>query len=474
MAKTASRRVGLLAVLVVLVALASAPARALAAGGTSIASAPAVVYGQQEFGNTATDQHLEGSCGFSGDAWRSYWTLNVVAGDRLTIDWESSAPKTEIELMPIGTTDFTFLKTEPAASQSLSSNGKNQLQYTAPQSGAMPLYFQACGFENAGGPYDFTATDQHALVVGLQQYAHIKTTSTLWGKASLADGTPVPDGLVFTLSASWGDHGQAQYQATSSGGALGFPLSLPASAQGRFVTFTLTRAADVQYQEAKSTEMKVKAALPRVAVHHKHRHHHHRRRHHHHRHHRIARLMADLAKASVSSGQQHSLLLEESLKAGAPHVEQAELLRTGRTGQILGISMHFDEAPAAAVGVYQRVEQYQIGIKGRDGKLRAFEPPFYWSHNGAYTSDRAGDVGGSFKRPPNSPKSQIKPGEKPVLLLRERIKRLSDGKIVAEVIRRHGFKTIRRAMAVKGGSLKQICVQAGLQGSEVRQEVNTA
>ncbi len=266
---------------VLLLALPSTSA--LAAGGKSIATATPVAYGQQEFGNTATDQFLEDSCGFGIDAWRSYWNLNVLAGDELTIDWEGS-PGTELKLVAVGTTDFTFFQKEPVASQSLSSNGHSELKYKAPQTGVMPMYFRVCDFyESAAGPYDFMATDQHALVVGLQQYAHIKSTTTLWGTASLADGTPVPDGLVFTLTASWGTRGQAQYQAASGGGALSFPLTLPVSAQGRFVTFTITRAADTQYQEAKSAGLKVKVALPKKPVVH---HHHHRRRHHHHRHHR--------------------------------------------------------------------------------------------------------------------------------------------------------------------------------------------
>jgi len=148
--------------------------------------------------------------------------------------------------------------------------------------------------------------------------------------------------------------------------------------------------------------------------------------------------------SAFASGPHYPVLIQESLDAGRPHVEQAELIRTGRTGQILGISIHFNEAPAGAIGTYQRIEQFEIGIKSKDGKLRPFSPPFYWNQNGAYTADRAGDMGGGFKRPPHTPSSQIKRGEKAILLTRERIKRLSDGKIVAEVIRRHGFKVVRR------------------------------
>ena len=355
MAKAANSRAGLLVVLVMLVVLANT-ATALAAGGKSIATATPVVYGQQEFGNTADDQHLEGSCNFNGDAWRSYWTLNVLAGDLLTIDWESGVPKTEIKIMPIGTTDFTFLKIEPAASQSLSSNGKNQLQYTAPQTGGLPLYFQACGFENVGGPYDFMATDQHALVVRLQQYPHIKSTTTLWGTASLANGTPVPDGLVFTLTASWGTRGQAQYQATSSSGALGFPLHLPTSAQGRFVTFAITRTADTQYQEAKSTGMKVKVALPRKRVRHHHRHHHHRHRH------------DAMRRPAASNGSLKQTCVQAGLER--PAVEEAMMFKPGHARQTIFTKVAYPPMPEQCHGVFRRLGQEVNQLQDRRHRNR--------------------------------------------------------------------------------------------------------
>ena len=293
-----------------LLGLALLPGTALATGGKSIAAAPPVVYGQQEFGNTATDQYLEDGCflGFA-NLYRSYWSLSVTAGDLLTINWEGT-PGTELEVMPVGTTDYTLFQTDPVVDQSLSSNGKNQAQYAAPVAGSMPLYFQVCASdsEEVPGPYDFTVTAQHALVVGLTPRLHIRTNSVLYGTATLASGLPAPDGLVFTLTATW-PAGSASYSATSVGGGLAVPLALPESAEGEAVTFAVTRAADVQYQAAKSAELSIKVARPRVAppapapkplkcrrgfkkrqVHDKPkcvrvRHHHHRHPHRHHRHH---------------------------------------------------------------------------------------------------------------------------------------------------------------------------------------------
>jgi hypothetical protein len=260
-----------------LLALALPQTPTQAAGGKSIASATPVVYGQQEFGNTANDQYLEDSCGFGTDGYRSYWAASVLAGDLLTINWEATHG-TELKLMPVGTTDYTLFQTNPVISQELSSNNKNQAVYTAPQAGLMPLYFRVCTYsENVAGPYDFTVTDQHALVVGLQPYLHIKSTTVLSGSVHLADGSPIPDGLAFTLTATWPGNGTATYSASTVGNNLSFPLALPASAQGQIVTFTVTRPADLQYQAAKSAELKVKVARPKPEAVTPPRHHHPRR-----------------------------------------------------------------------------------------------------------------------------------------------------------------------------------------------------
>jgi hypothetical protein len=181
------RGVGISLVMLALVGLllTAMPARALAEGGNSIATAPAVAYGQQQFGNTATGQYLDGSCGFGVNAWRSYWLVNATAGDLLTINWEATKG-TELKLMPVGTTDFTVFQTNPALTESLSSNGKSQVQYSVPQAGAMPLYFRVCSFyESSPGPYAFTVTAQHAVSVSLNPATYIYPTTTITGSAHL-------------------------------------------------------------------------------------------------------------------------------------------------------------------------------------------------------------------------------------------------------------------------------------------------
>jgi hypothetical protein len=279
------RQFGLLvlALLLLLLLLALPQAEAFGAGGKDIASAPAVVYGQQQLGNTAEGSDLAGSCGlfggFSGcceTAYREFWSLSVTAGDLLTIDWESQVLATELKLLPVGTTDFNVFQTEVVASQSLPGNGKNELKYTASQNGAMPLDFRVC--EATPGPYDFIATDQHALVVSLNSRAYIIPTNTLTAHAYLADGSPVPNDLEFWLNAYWRRHGFAQYRAVSSGGSVRFPLALPRSTEHHAVTFVVVRPAGARYQAVTSARLRVHVNPPAFTHHgHGHRHHHHRR-----------------------------------------------------------------------------------------------------------------------------------------------------------------------------------------------------
>ena len=89
--------------------------------GTSIATAQAVVFGQQEFGNTINGRLWEnGNCDEGKRKENeSYWTLSLVAGDELAIDWEAQQPQTKLELFPIGTTDFSLGKAAPLVQQGL-------------------------------------------------------------------------------------------------------------------------------------------------------------------------------------------------------------------------------------------------------------------------------------------------------------------------------------------------------------------
>jgi hypothetical protein len=180
---------------VVVAVLVCAPA-AFAGGGASIASAPSVAYGQQEFGNTATDYGSQTRTGqLNGDSW---WQLQAIAGDRITVDWEGDASL--MEVWPVGTTDYNVNSIQldhqlsPFVNSSNGSNGKMETVFTAPRDGAYPLEFQTvyCCNDTPPGPYDFTAYDQHRLVLSLGQ----GRTNRRLHNTRFVVGVHSPDGAV--------------------------------------------------------------------------------------------------------------------------------------------------------------------------------------------------------------------------------------------------------------------------------------
>lgn len=236
------------------------PAAASADGGSSIATAPTVAYGQQQIGNTATGALHKDCCG--GGTFYSFWGLPVLAGDEVTIDWESVARETDLKLMPVGTTDYTFQQTEEAAHDYLKGNNKSQLRYRAPVSGVLPMAFEIEDNDNPG-PYAFTASVQHVLFAALTPTANVYKQSVVAGSATLADGRPAPDGLVFFLVAKWHNSRgmeRSTVSAVTVAGGLSFQLALPPETIGRVVRLSITRGADVGFQATRSTPANVHVA----------------------------------------------------------------------------------------------------------------------------------------------------------------------------------------------------------------------
>jgi hypothetical protein len=166
---------------------------ALATGGDSIASAPTVAYGQQEFGNTLTDNNVKADC----HGW-SYWLLPVVAGDELTIDYEGQGAQSEA-LYPVGTNDFNVTDTETVQTSATGSNDHQQALYTVAQTGIMPLVFyvsqeRGCGGPN--GPYDFWVYDEHKMVLDLTASSNRRHHTTTFTVA-----VHTPDGVAIAEAA---------------------------------------------------------------------------------------------------------------------------------------------------------------------------------------------------------------------------------------------------------------------------------
>ncbi len=160
---------------------------ASAEGGTTIASAPTVAYGQQEFGNTANGGHIETTCHGAGPLYYLFWDLPVTIDDSVTIDWEAAQPRTELELYPIGTTDFNFGSgSNGFQTQTPAGNGKNELSYVASEgSGTVILAFRNCYYEP--GAFSFTAYVTHALTLAVPH-------RTLHGRGTIAVAVHNPEG----------------------------------------------------------------------------------------------------------------------------------------------------------------------------------------------------------------------------------------------------------------------------------------
>ncbi len=178
--------------------LLAVPGTAAAGGGASIAAAPAVTYGQPEFGNTATDGgtnpgslSLEQQCSHTGN--NGWWNLPVVAGDGVTIDWEALAESYAM-VFPVGTTDFNLVGSQAVAHEMVSGNGKAALWFRATVSGTMPLVIGAGGcFTSTTGPYSFTAYVKHTVRLFIPHRRVLPLRGTVAVHVSTPEGQPISD-----------------------------------------------------------------------------------------------------------------------------------------------------------------------------------------------------------------------------------------------------------------------------------------
>jgi len=121
---------------------------------------------------------------------RSWWLLPVIAGDEVTIDWEVQSRPPVIEILPAGTNDFNSSSNSTVARGGLQPNNKGELTYQATVTATLPVgfgYITGCD-QKPGGPYNFTASVVHRLVLG------IPPTSTLARKGTLSVAVHSPDG----------------------------------------------------------------------------------------------------------------------------------------------------------------------------------------------------------------------------------------------------------------------------------------
>lgn len=218
-----------------LVMLLLSPTASLAEGGQSIAAAPAVVFGQQEFGSLSHGAEVGSE--HCIPVYRSWWTLPVMAGDAVTIDWEAQDRYARLNLFASGTTDFTYPQTSPVIRSELNANSKAELTYSASQTGSLPLEIEGGSDSscNAGlGPYAFIASVKHTVRLFIPHRATLPRQGTVPVSVHTAEGGMISDpGLQIDLQLGSHGHWQTIGHAGVTNSIAAVPVRLPARLRGR-------------------------------------------------------------------------------------------------------------------------------------------------------------------------------------------------------------------------------------------------
>ncbi len=229
---------------------------AWAEGGASIAAAPAVIYGQQEFGSLSQGPNVNGC------TYRSWWAVTVMAGDELTVDWEAQDRYAYLHLYPPGTTDFTFPQTSQVAESSLNDNLKAELTYQATQTGSLPLEFYASSDCDVAppGPYSFTANVVHTLRLFIAHRGRLPLSGTLAVGVHTPVGEPITDpNLQVTLEVKVRGHWYTVGTATAVNGVANVPFRLSARLRHQHVSLRAI-ARGSAYHSTSSVAIRVRVA----------------------------------------------------------------------------------------------------------------------------------------------------------------------------------------------------------------------
>jgi hypothetical protein len=171
------------------VVLLAAPC-ARADGGRTIATAPRAAWGVHHAGTTVD---LGAPCPARLGSYYSDWTLRVIEGDRVTIDWGAQQKNTVLNLLPAGTTDATAATATPTDTQALDEMyGKSELT-AQPQrrSGVVPLQFHGFVCDGGGGPYDFTPHVRHAVRLRVFWHHRFRSRAPVTVTVHSPDGRPI-------------------------------------------------------------------------------------------------------------------------------------------------------------------------------------------------------------------------------------------------------------------------------------------
>jgi len=263
----------------------SATAAAFEGGGRKPSEAPLITYGQRYSGQL---NNHKADANFGGYEEVAIYRLPPLSTrDQLIVNWHV-LPFTHSSGFPICMTlaqnidDFSWGTVfdqvnsycEGSGTHAVSGSGTAQTAITVQETNATSSFLEFFSDANSTEapyletyPYDFSVeAPRHYLGVAFTPVSRVATNGSLHANVTAADGSPGPDGLTFTLTATWSGGGIATYTAASVGGGLTYGLALPESAAGKDVTFVISRPADSIYQASETSKLSLSVTKPAPLV----------------------------------------------------------------------------------------------------------------------------------------------------------------------------------------------------------------
>jgi hypothetical protein len=233
------------------------------AGGTTIASAPAVSPGTASTGNTASEPTAQASESDVTGCWDDleYWRVPLTVGDKVTVAGNALSPAYNVELgvYPAGTTDASIHSTAAIRTVLLS---HVPIRFTATATGSYPIVVGPNCYNGVDGPFNFMVSVVHdpsgtTATVKLPKLSHIAPTGVIKATVRTSDGTPITDPkLVLELHGTWGGSSHLLAKASATKGLAKFACHVPPSLKGSAVQLQVT-APTSDYKPVSSAVLRV-------------------------------------------------------------------------------------------------------------------------------------------------------------------------------------------------------------------------
>jgi hypothetical protein len=200
-----------------------------------------------------------GTTYFGNASGLDYWRIpSLLLNDRVQVAWASddSARDSISEICLTGNVDDYNYEDEYCnlSDDVDDSTGRHKFVASKATSNAFISLWSAFG-----GPYHLVVERiQHAIGVSITMKDSYTPKSKIKAIASLTNGAPMPQGSVFTLTATVGSTTVTREDAVGKNGRLKFALGLDRTARGQRATLRITRKATSTYIAAKSRPLRVR------------------------------------------------------------------------------------------------------------------------------------------------------------------------------------------------------------------------